>query len=139
MASPNRVIAKIESAEGFYIGDVCYVLDPKFYAITWGGVHNYEDGCFTDHAKKRQFAVAGTAWGNGNYSDNFGNAYPVDVGVIGLVPLELVCDDKPEATGTVIREPGVACFEAEKGKFKITTPAGKVYIIDTFRDNVDEL
>jgi hypothetical protein len=34
----------------------------------------------------------GTKWGDGSYRGTDGNVYPVDAGLIGLVPVEIVAD-----------------------------------------------
>lgn len=127
----KTTIGNITSEKGFYIGDVCYVLADDLYYRFWGDTCNFEDGCITDPDTGFQFAVAGTAYGDGCYADNYGNIYGVDAGVIGLVPLELVKDSDTDSDGLVIREPGSAHFEASGGKFKITLPSGKVFLIDT--------
>lgn len=127
----NGITAEIRSNKGFYIGDVCYVLDKYLYHEVWGNEHHFEDGSITDPKTGLQFAVSDTAYGDGCYEDNYGNYYPVDAGCIGLIPLELVSTGHPEADGVVIHESGIAHFEAVDGKFTIVTPSGKIYEIDT--------
>lgn len=134
----DGVTAEIQSARGFYIGDICYVLDEELYHQFWGKKHGFKDGCFTDPKTGFSFAVAGTAYGDGCYEDNHGNCYGVDAGVIGLVPLELVKTADPDSDGTVIREPGTAHFEATDGDFLIVTPGGSTYEIDTSDDSSDD-
>lgn len=83
----------IKSDKGFYVGDICYALAEDVYHGVWGGA-GYEDGKHTDPATGRDFIVAGTADGDGEYNDQTGRLYPVDAGNIGIVPLELL--DKGE-------------------------------------------
>lgn len=121
---------KIESKKGFYVGDICYVLADDVYHGVWGGA-GYEDGIYTDTASGMQFAVAGTAYGDGTYfADNLGCAFPVDAGNIGIVPLEIV-DERKSADGFISKCPGVAEFDAENGVFEVTLPDGTYLYIDT--------
>ena len=94
----------IKSSKGFYIGDICYVLNKDFYHGVWGAA-DYKDGKYADPETGVEFAVAGTAYGDGEYQDNHGNRYPVDAGVIGLVPLELVEEEATPTSGTSRKHP----------------------------------
>ena len=91
----------IESRKGFYVGDICHVLGDRIYHGIWGA-HGYEDGEWTDPETGLSFAVAGTVYGDGTYFDEVGNEYPVDAGVIGVVPLELVEKEDGLKLGTVV-------------------------------------
>lgn len=83
----NEIKAKLQSSKGFYVGDICYVLDDEIYDDIWGAA-GYEDGEYeTPYGK---FAVASTAFGDGEYNDNYGHLYGVDAGVIGIVPWEIL-------------------------------------------------
>lgn len=127
----SKISGTVQSKKGFYIGDICYVLSERVYDEIWGGKHSYNEGVYQVDSKN-SFAVAGTAFGDGTYYDSYGNEYPVDAGVIGLVPLELVAKKDGLACGTVIESPGIAKFEAEGGRFSITLPDGDVIDIDTY-------
>lgn len=126
----------IKSNKGFYVGDICYALDDIIYHGVWGKA-DYTDGKYTEPAGGMQFAVAGTAYGDGEYYDQFGRQYGVDAGVIGIVPCELV---KPEYTngGQIFEGAGEAIFEADDGVFNITLPNGKNVYINTCCDEDDE-
>lgn len=133
----NEIKGKVESKKGFYIGDICYVLSDTIYSEFWGNMHGYEDGIFEVPGSEFKFAVAGTAYGDGIYYDEELNAYGVDAGVIGLVPIELVGKNGLHL-GRVIKGEGVATFEAEKGKFYIRTPDGTSIYINTDDDDDEE-
>lgn len=68
----------------YVLGDPCYVVPDK----DWGDLlascnyFNQPVGSVGDF-KVLSF---GTKWGDGCYRDNNGNIYPVDAGMIGLVP-----------------------------------------------------
>ena len=82
---------KINVKNGFYIGDLCYALNEKVYDEVWGG-NNYEEGQYTDPETKAEFAMVGTAYGDGEYeSSEEGLAFSVDAGIIGIADLA-ICD-----------------------------------------------
>ena len=82
---------KIDVKNGFYIGDLCYALNKDIYDEVWGG-NNYEDGQYTDPKTKAEFAMVGTAYGDGEYdSSEEGLSFPVDAGIIGVADLA-ICD-----------------------------------------------
>ena len=70
----------------YYVGDLCYVLGDRWTEVCdliivgnkcLDGEFKLSDGT--------EFAIYCTAWGDGVYVDQFGNAYPVDSGSIGCV------------------------------------------------------
>ena len=79
-------------AGDYYIGDPCYAIQP------W---HDYLDQAFPGYGDKLgpqpflfgglQCVVYSTEYGDGTYSDQNGNYYCVDSGLIGATPLS-VCD-----------------------------------------------
>ena len=81
---------KINVKNGFYIGDLCYALNEKVYDEVWGG-NNYEDGQYVDPKTKAEFAMVGTAHGDGEYESDVGAFFPVDAGIIGVADLS-ICD-----------------------------------------------
>jgi hypothetical protein len=78
----------------YYVGDPCYVLQGKQSA--WMKVLEASDYFNKPYTKKGKTAVAfGTAYGDGEYYDQDGNAYPVDAGLIGVVPVSMATRKKP--------------------------------------------
>jgi hypothetical protein len=71
----------------YYIGDPCYVFNDRDWKIIC-------DNCLDDlgiiDIFKHKFFMEGTTYGDGTYHDNFGRSYPVDAGLIGAVPIELI-------------------------------------------------
>ena len=124
----SKITGTIKSEKGFYIGDLCYVLDDGMYDTIWGGA-GYKDGIYKEPVTGYSFAVAGTAYGDGTYEDDSLREYDVDAGNIGLVPYELVAEDTDG--GHFFEGAGVATFEAEGGFFKITLPDGETISINT--------
>ena len=121
----------IKSCKGFYIGDICYVLGDDDYHSFWGNQKGFADGKFEVPGKGYAFAVGFTAYGDGVYSDEEGRLYPVDAGVIGIVPLELVEKENGLENGTVIMMPGIAALDCEDGVFDFCLPDGSTVNIDT--------
>jgi hypothetical protein len=73
----------------YYVGDLCYVLHDRwdeFCSLTCSG-NRVLDGEFNLKDGTR-FATYTTQWGDGTYSDETGNSYDVDAGLIGCVALE---------------------------------------------------
>ena len=126
----------IKSKKGFYIGDICYALPAEIYSGVWGK-WGYCDGKYSVPNTNLAFAVAGTAYGDGEYFDQNGRLYGVDAGVIGVVPLELL-DPSYDYGGHIFEGEGEAVFEAEKGFFSVTLPNGDEIIINTDDEVCDE-
>lgn len=80
----------------YYVGDLCYVLSDKDWSDvcrltiaddkTLQGEFNLPDG--------RRFAIFGTAYGDGEYSDQLGNDYFVDSGTLGCILYDSISADK---------------------------------------------
>ena len=123
----------VSSKKGFVITDICYVLSRDVYFDFWIEKKDGADGIF--EVNGFSFAVGSTAYGDGLYIDNYGNKYPVDAGIIGLVPLELVGKKDGLRLGAVFSTPGEAKFKSENGIFDITLPNGEEIHINTENDD----
>lgn len=93
-AAKKIITTAVEMPAGeYYVGDPCYAV-PNERWMEWLEAADYEN--------ERRFLLAdldgypvlgiGTAYGDGMYEDEDYNQYPVDAGLIGLVPVE-VADD----------------------------------------------
>lgn len=73
----------------YYIGDPCYAIQGD----DWDQILNETD--FFQNEKQtwkgKQIFASDTAYGDGTYLDQFKNEYPVDAGLIGIMPIE-ICD-----------------------------------------------
>lgn len=90
----------------YYVGDLCYVLNKSWrevFDLTFE-IHTVKNGVFT-LKDGREFAIFSTAYGDGNYSDNYQNDYPVDSGTIGCILLSNVDDEGGVKFGNVIDFP----------------------------------
>ena len=79
----------------YYLGDCCYVLRKEQHPeFDW--VRDFCNKFFTTEADRASFDVMGhqvcalnTAYGDGTYPSNIEAIFPVDAGLIGLVPVGL--------------------------------------------------
>ena len=84
----------------YWIGDLCYVMYSKWnhlldvvYENDLTGYTPMNEGKFTT-SDGVEFAIFSTAYGDGEYYDSDGRAYPVDSGTLGCVLLkDITIDD----------------------------------------------
>lgn len=129
MKPGEKVTGQVSTKQGFYIGDVCYVLGDAVYHNMWGRLYGFEDGVFEIEGRGT-FGVAATASGDGEYGDGKGHLYGVDAGIIGIVPRELIDKDGTDC-GYYWKGSGTAHFTAQDGVFDIDLPDGEHIHIDT--------
>lgn len=79
-------------AGDYYIGDLCYVLGTDVYHNIFGG-SGYSSGIYKEKNTNRIFAVASTAYGDGEYKGSDGNKFAVDAGIIGICSKDLMAKD----------------------------------------------
>ena len=105
----------------YYLGDPCYSFDKN-----WGEVLDSSDFFQKPYEKNGLIAIGfSTAYGDGRYNDQFGNEYPVDAGMIGLVQVGLE-DRTPTGVLTVEFSKPTECYSEGEGtlhfgKYKIET------------------
>ena len=116
---------KIKVKNGFYIGDLCYALNKKIYDEVWGG-NNYEDGQYADPETKAEFAMVGTAFGDGEYDSSDGVAFPVDAGIIGVADLA-ICDGNTSFGKVVPDYSGTVLIRYENGTITVSWKPDKYY------------
>lgn len=123
----------------YYIGDLCYVInDDSMWrkmgdAMFPGGI--VKDGLID--VEGYQMISFSTMYGDGTYTDNHGNEYPVDACMIGLISVQ---DIEKINGGPVDMEFGnVATFEKD---FICKSSNGELYfgqyVIDTGYDDEED-
>jgi hypothetical protein len=86
----------------YWVGDPCYSV-PDDRWIEWLEAADYTsepDILFAKVAGRPVLGI-GTAYGDGEYTSNLGHSFPVDAGLIGVTPVELV---KGEPFGSTLVE-----------------------------------
>jgi len=76
----------------YYVGDLCYLLTEKtdqVYDDLVSGFDNDSKAVDIKAGRRKVFSAfyASTSYGDGQYSDNIGNKYSVDAGILGVVQL----------------------------------------------------
>ena len=80
----------------YWLGDPCYAI-PNNDWMTWLKAARYETRNTLDATLNGHRAIAfGTLYGDGCYEGSDGNNYPVDAGLIGLVPVALNANVRPD-------------------------------------------
>lgn len=78
----------IVPAGKYFLGDPCYAVPDRLWDKLLGSCRFFAD-CVGE-VEGHKVLGFGTAHGDGVYEDQFGNEFPVDAGLIGLVPEALV-------------------------------------------------
>lgn len=139
-----RVIKKLETimvpAGKYWIGDPCYSVPDEDWddlLLTCDYFQGSAVGTCPNGAKVLGF---GTAYGDGEYFDGNGRGYPVDAGLIGLVPVIEGWNREDSGVG---KEDGVYLIEFTKDTLCASSQDGRYLkfgdlVIDTDPEEADE-
>ena len=72
----------------YYVGDPCYVFERPSWELLGAQTDWFTNPVATLNGRK--MLAFGTAYGDGVYEDGYHNEYPVDAGLIGVVPIEMI-------------------------------------------------
>ena len=88
LESSHRVLVP---AGEYWLGDPCYSVPDDLWddLLVSADYFRKPVGTVNDH----MVLAFRTAYGDGTYTDQDGNEYPVDAGLIGLTPVALVSDE----------------------------------------------
>lgn len=114
----------------YILGDPCYVVPDADWDALLQSCNYFNEPV----GKVGDFKVLafGTKWGDGCYPDNKGNTYPVDAGLIGLVPVAYATADWNDST-LVVFENETLCTN-DDGILKFGD-----YVVDTvLEEEVEE-
>lgn len=107
----------------YYIGDPCYVFERESWD-TIGEQTEWFHKTPIAELNGMQLLAFGTAYGDGDYADQFGNRYPVDAGLIGVVPVFLM-ERKTRDMRYITSDEPLVCSEHDGvltfGKIRIDT------------------
>jgi hypothetical protein len=104
----------------YVLGDPCYAVpdDDWMPLLESCNYFNNPIGSVKDGMQKFFVLAFGTKWGDGCYAGSDGKEYPVDAGLLGLVPVELV-KDLSEHIGNIVRfDKDTLCVDDGSGKLK---------------------
>ena len=108
-------ISKVEvevPAGSYVLGDPCYCFPDhdewmellescEYFNAPIGSIRRTKANTFNAMETFKVLAFS-TRWGDGCYQGTDGRMYPVDAGLIGLVPLEVIGSDRRDDLGTVV-------------------------------------
>ena len=106
----------------YVIGDPCYAVPDKDWDALLQSCNYFESpiGYVKDGVQKFPVLAFGTKWGDGYYLGTDGNNYPVDAGMIGLVPVEIVealADHDGDYDGVIVKfDRDTLCVDDGSGK-----------------------
>lgn len=136
----------------YWIGDPCYVFPHKGpMKDKWHELLNacnyFEDDmpAVIDNGKITVWA-AGTAYGDGCYESNFGDNFPVDAGLIGIIPVETIeylgrTDNNLDRLGKFVTFDSEFSIQLNAGYFRfgdITIDTGDWHCENEDYDNYDD-
>ena len=135
----------------YFIGDICFPLgESNIYKESWA-ITEYEAGVFRNELGC--IVIGETAYGDGVYKDNEGNEYDVDTGVISIISIELINEQRKNeqdlymkliSMGEMTRGGNVFVFDHaikvifQEGMFQICTVHGSLILEINTRGVVSE-
>jgi len=72
----------------YVLGDPCYTTPDDDWMLLLESCDYFRASPVADIGGGKTILGFGTLHGDGCYTDNFGSTYPVDAGLLGLVPIE---------------------------------------------------
>ena len=122
---------KIESARGFFVGDVADVLNKEVLEF-WETITDCAEGVL-EAPGGFWFGIGYTIPEEGMCTDNQGNEYVFD-GCFGVIPLELADRESNLCKGNVFMCQGTAEFEYEGNEFTVTLSDGRIIHVNMMED-----
>ena len=116
---------EVEVPAGHYIlGDPCYAVPDKDWDSLLQSCNYFENpiGYVKDGIQEFPVLAFSTRWGDGCYKGTDGNTYPVDAGLIGLVPVEILGKDVHNLRGDLSKivtfDKTIKCSRDSDGKLR---------------------
>ena len=110
---PPEVVTVIVPPGKYVLGDPCYVVPGKDWDDLLGSCDYFNHPVGLIHGY--QILAFSTRWGDGTYCDNRGKKYPVDAGLIGLVPADYAEGYNDQASHIVEFQYNVKCTRDAEG------------------------
>jgi hypothetical protein len=107
----------------YVIGDPCYAVPDQYWLPLLDSCDYFRSpvGWFsrTGYSTDKNYVLAfGTKWGDGCYLGTDGNEYPVDAGLIGLVPFNVVEDLSQHEKNIVTFDRPTLCINDGSGRLR---------------------
>jgi hypothetical protein len=116
---------EVEVPAGHYIlGDPCYAVPDSDWDSLLQSCNYFENpiGYVKDGIQEFPVLAFSTRWGDGCYKGTDGNTYPVDAGLIGLVPVEILGKDVHNLRGDLSKivtfDKTIKCSRDSDGKLR---------------------
>jgi hypothetical protein len=118
-----KKVEVIVPAGQYVIGDPCYAVPDEFWDDLLDSCNYFQTPIGyvkpDDLRLTKVFVLGfGTKWGDGCYAGSDGNEYPVDAGLLGLVPVSIV-EDLSEHEGNIVTfTKETLCIDDGSGKLR---------------------
>lgn len=111
----------------YWVGDPCYCFTDHgdWMALLESADYTSDRAILEAEAGGLRFVASQTAYGDGRYSDQHGGSYPVDAGLLGVVPVGM--EQAPGADWVYTREELMERVRFEK-PFRVSYEDGTVRI-----------
>jgi len=132
----------------YYLGDPCYTVPDHLWHKLLDSANYFEANTPIGTVEGHEVLAFSTKYGDGTYRDQQGVKYPVDAGLIGLVPVELVEKTEGDAAkksgcSRIIKfDRAVTCYSDDGvlhfGDYVIDTRGSDDNLFDDDEENFDE-
>jgi hypothetical protein len=104
----------------YVLGDPCYAVPDENWEELLASCDYFRNpvGLIRDGLQTFYVLGFGTRWGDGEYWGSNGMSYPVDAGLIGLVPVEIVQDLESHRQNIVTFTRDTVCSHDGSGKLR---------------------
>jgi|SRR5579864_7308883 len=107
----------------YYVGDPCYCFNCTSWEAIGAQNNGFKNNPMVATLNGHRLVALGTAYGDGRYTDQRGRTYPVDAGLIGAVPVDIIDDDssyrhQPDCGHEITFPRDFPCYE-EGGRIHI--------------------
>lgn len=99
----NSFVYKLPAGT-YYIGDPCYVFNDDYWSDICNKLFANEDWKNMNKIVINETFIymASTFYGDGEYKDQFMNSYPVDAGLLGIVPISIIQENNKISVDDII-------------------------------------
>ena len=123
MRTKERAVSKMDLPAGMYwVGDPCYAFDDQEEWVDLLESANYDASptppILEAEARGKRFVGSRTAHGDGSYESSIGAVFPVDAGLLGVVPM-LDCESAAPFGMTLMEFDGPVTVTSDSGTVEV--------------------